>query len=383
MTDFAALRRRFPVLRERSYFAAQCLGPFPDEALADLDDYKATLLLRNRGLETWVMRLVEMQQLVERLLVAPPNSVALRDSATSCQAAIAAAISPSGARRRILVAPQLDFKSSRYLWRAQEQRGFEVVDVSEVALDAARLGELIDERTAVVALPLVSPRTGALLPLGAIADRARAAGAILVADAYQAVGIVPIDVARLGADVVVGGSHKWLCGAGMGLAFMYVAPRLAETLPVIYPGWLGATSLLVEHPRFDPAPATVRFQQGTTAMEPIYTARAGLRFVLEVGVAALRARSLQLTQRLLDGLEAHRIPTFTPRDAALRGGMVCADVAAPEAAVGALRELGIDVDSREGAGVRIGPFPCLEERDVDRLVEELAKVSARRGATRA
>jgi selenocysteine lyase/cysteine desulfurase len=377
VTDFAALRRRFPVLRERSYFASQCLGPFPDEALADLDDYKATLLLRNRGLETWVMRLVEMQQLVERLLGAPSGSVALRDSATSCQAAIAAAITPAGARRRILVAPQLDFKSSRYLWRAQEQRGFEVVDVSEVALQPDRLRALIDERTAVVALPLVSPRTGALLPLAAIADRVREAGALLVADAYQAVGIVPIDVARLGADVVVGGSHKWLCGAGMGLAFMYVAPRLAETLPVVYPGWLGATSLLAEHPRFEPAPSTVRFQQGTVAMEPIYTARAGLRFVLEVGVEALRARSLALTTRLLDGLEAHRIRTFTPRDPALRGGMVCVDVAAPEAVVGALRELAIDVDAREGAGVRVGPFPCLDEGEIDRLVEELAKANGR------
>jgi selenocysteine lyase/cysteine desulfurase len=57
--------------------------------------------------------------------------------------------------------------------------------------------------------------------------------------------------------------------------------------------------------------------------------------------------------------------------------MVCVDVAAPEAVVGALRELAIDVDAREGAGVRVGPFPCLDEGEIDRLVEELAKANGR------
>jgi selenocysteine lyase/cysteine desulfurase len=375
-SDWRALRARFPVLAERSYFASQCLGPFPSETLADLDEYRATLFLRNRGLETWVMRLYEMNALVEQLLGAPPGTVALRDSATSCQAAIASAIAPLGQRRRILVAPQLDFKSSRYLWRAQEARGFEVVDVSELALDAERLRAVIDERTAVVALPLVSPRNGALLPLAEISARVREAGAILVADAYQAVGIVPIDVERLGADAVVGGSHKWLCGGGMGLAFMYLSPRLLEELPVVYPGWVGSASLLKEYPRFEPAPAALRFQQGAPAMEPIYTARAGIRFVLEVGVEALRARSLQLTDRLLDGLAAHGIATLTPRDRERRGGMVCVDVPDPETVVMRLREQAIDVDAREGAGVRIGPFPCLEESEIDRLVTELARRNA-------
>ena len=361
------------MLRERSYFATPCLGPFPEEMLADLDDYKRTLFLRNRSLETWVGRLDELTGLVETLLHAPPKSVALRDSATACQAAIAATLTPTAARNRILIAPELDFHSSRYLWVAQAHRGFTIVEVRPErgqTLAEALIAQL-DERVAVVAVPWVSPRSGALLAVSEVAAAARRVGALSVLDAYQGVGVVPLDVEALGADVVVGGVHKWLCGGGMGLTFMYVRPTFLN--PPVYPGWVGTASLGGYEATYRPAPGAQRFQQGTPAIEPIYTARAGIRFVLEVGVPALRARSLLLTSRLMAAAEHHGIGIFTPRADAERGGMVCLDVANPDVVVQDLRAAGMDIDTRPGAGVRIGPFPCLDESECDAVVAAIVK----------
>src|SRR5437868_928898 len=116
--DFATLRSRFTLLDERLYFACQSFGPLPVEALADLEEYKRTLVMRKRAIPIWGARMEEFAGLLEKLLNAPAGSVALRDSATGAQAAIAAAIEPRPGKDRILIT-SLDFHSTRYLWRAQ------------------------------------------------------------------------------------------------------------------------------------------------------------------------------------------------------------------------------------------------------------------------
>ncbi len=372
--DFAAERRRFPVLRERAFMASQCMGLFPEEMLLDLDRYRRSLFLRNRVIDEWVGEFEAMHGRIEELLHAPPGSVMLRDSATAAQAAIVAALPPPGQRKRIVISSS-DFHSSRYLWQAQEARGFEVVEVDsseERHADPESFAPHIDERTAIVALAHVSPRSGALLDVGRIAKLARDAGAIFIVDAYQSVGIVPIDVRSFGAHVVVGGTHKWLGSGGMGLAFGYVEPGLSEALRPAYPGWIGNRELLSFGDRFEPAAGALRFQQGTPALEPVYTARAGLAWTLEVGVSVLRARSQLLTQRILDEAAAHGIRARTPLRADARGGMVCLDVRGAKFIQSRLADQGFDVDERPNAGLRLGPHPCVTEVECTRVVQEIA-----------
>lgn len=375
--DFRALRRRFPVLAERAYFAAQSLGPFPEEMLADLDEYRSTLFLRNRGLTAWLTRMEELIGLFEQLLNAPGGSVALRDSATAAQAAIASTLEPTGRRNRLVIS-ELDFHSSRYLWQSQARRGFEVVSVAPadgVGLTLADIRPVLDERVVAVALAVVSPRTGALLPAGEVVQLARDTGALTILDAYQAVGAVPLDVQALDPDVVVGGSHKWLGGGGFGLAFMYVRPELADRLCPMYPGWIGHRSLGSWEDTFSPAPGARRFQQGTPSIEPIYTARAGLRWVLETGVEAIRERSIALTERLIQRADEGRLVMRTPREPERRGGMITLQVPDPHEMVRRLCDQGFDVDARPGAGIRIGPFCCLREEECDQLMEHILEAT--------
>lgn len=375
--SLATLRARFPLLDERLYFASQCLGVMPAEALADLDAYCRSLHLRKRCIAEWVDRLNEMTGLVEALLNAPAGAVALRDSATAAQAALAAAITPQGRRNRILLSSQ-DFHSTRYLWKAQVQRGFEVIELAPrdgAEVTTAQYEEAIDDRTAIVEAALVSPRSGALLDAHAVIRAAHEHGALVVLDAYQAVGIVPVDVRSLDADAVVGGTHKWLGGGDMGLAFMYVRPSLAETLTPAYPGWIGHASMLSFGDDYAPAAGARRFQQGSPAMAPIYLARAGVRFAIEVGVDRLRARSLELTQRMIDRADRQGLRLRTPRRREARGGMLCFDVPRCAEVEGHLADRGIDVDHRPGAGLRVAPHFCHRDDECDRVIDAIAEVS--------
>jgi kynureninase len=373
--DLTAFQSRYPGLTERIYFASQCLGPVPAAAFDDLDAYRRSIPLRKSAMTQWVDRIEELIGLIETLLGAPPGSVALRDSATGAQAAIAAAIAPRPGKNRIVISRQ-DFHSTRYLWKAQAARGF-AIDELEILpgrceIDADQYVNAIDERTALVEAALVSPRNGVLLDVRPVVEAARAHGAIVVLDVYQAVGAVPIAVASLGADVVVGGVHKWLGGAGTGLAFLYVRPALAEALNPAYPGWLGRASWLSFGEEYEPAPGARRFQQGTIAIEPVFTARAGIRLVLEMGIEHIRAQSLALTGRLMEQLLARGIPVTAAERPERRGPMLCLPIPDAAEVEAALSEQGIDVDSRPGAGLRLGPHACYGLETCDRVADAIA-----------
>jgi kynureninase len=377
MTDsfVSQFRPRFPIFAERSYFATQCLGPVLRDTYDDLREYVGTLALRSRALPQYVERFAELFVLLEQLLAAPGGSVAIKGCATSCHAAIAASLQPLPGRRRILISAD-DFHSTRYLWAAQARRGFEVTDLrsaDDSPVDAETIVRAIREDVAIVGVSLVSPRTGALLDVASVISAARQAGALVVLDAYQAVGAVPIDVTRLDADVVIGGVHKWLSGSGMGLAFMYVRPELAARLEPQFPGWIGDTDFTSFRPSFTPAAGARRFMQGTPSFEAIYGARAGLRYVLAAGIERIRARSLELTGLLQAGLAADpRIRVRTPTAAAARGGTICFEVEGDMSAIVAgLADSGIDIDFRPGVGLRASPHPVATEDEVLALVRAI------------
>ncbi|MDI3288664.1 aminotransferase class V-fold PLP-dependent enzyme [Polyangium sp. 15x6] len=382
-TNFAPYRQRFPVFAERNYLASQSIGPLPAEGLEDLTEYIRSRALNNRAIGTWYERVEEMTGLIAKLLHTEPATIALRDNATACQAAIAASIHPGPVRRRIITTA-LDFHSSLHLWNAQAQRGFEVVEVpssdgSSVSEEAI-LRE-IDERTAIVAVSLVS-RYNARLDVRALCERTRAVGAVLLLDAYQAVGIVPLDVTQLGADVVVGGVHKWLSGS-TGLAFMYVDPSLSDKLEPAYPGWFAHRSLdaFVTQKTFEdaylPRLGARRFQQGTPGLPSIYGSRAGLRFALEVGVESMERRNTELCALLHDGALERGFEVVTPRAPSLRAGGVCIAVPEPESVVQALAERGIDIDQRRHEVLRVAPHPCTTEQECIDFLDTLAELCPR------
>jgi kynureninase len=376
--DFTTLRKQFPILEERNYLATHTLGPLPKKATIDIEAYTQSLYIGRRALPIWLERYEEMFPLIETLLNAPKGSVAITASATSAQSTIAAAIQPSAKRNRIIIT-DLDFSSCRYMWKSQVERGFDVIEVTSadgIQIEAADIIDRIDERVAVVAVSLVSYLSSARLDIQPIIKAAHAAGAIVVLDAYQSVGLMPIDVISLDADVVVGGTNKWLCG-GIGLAFAYVRPSLAEQLAPVYPGWFAHRQPTAFADTFTPATGARRFQQGTPSIEPIYTSCAGLKFAIEVGVDRIHQRNIELTTYLINCADTYGIPINTPRSPDRRGGTICLGIDRAEAIVQELAELGIDVDTRSSLGIRVSPHPCNTEQDCQQFIETVVKLGSR------
>jgi kynureninase len=242
-------------------------------------------------------------------------------------------------------------------------------------MDTERLLDAIDDRTLLVPLSYVLFRSAYIADAAAVIEKAHHVGAHVVLDVYQAAGTVPLDLASLGADFAVGGSVKWLCG-GPGAGYLYVRPDLSDSLE---PGLIGWAS---HAEPFEFAPGAVRragsperFQSGTPNVPSLYSARAGYEIVGEVGVPAIRRRSLALTRRLMDGARALGFRINTPDPDEERGGSVIVDVPEGSAVADALIERGVIVDYRPGAGIRMAPHFYNTESEIDHALAVLAQVT--------
>jgi kynureninase len=274
------------------------------------------------------------------------------------------------------VLQDLDFPTNHYLFSGLRQYGAEIAIVpSDGRLRAPidRLVDAIDDRTALVPISLVLFRSGCLQDVRPVVEKAHRVGARVILDVYQAAGTVPIDLASLGVDFAVGGSVKWLCG-GPGAGYLYVRPDLVRDLRPSVVGWAGHVEpFAFETGAIRYADGIERFQSGTPNVPSLYSARGGYEIVGEIGVPAIRARSLKLTRRLIDAAESRGWKLNTPTEDRERGGSVVIDVPDGERVMHELLARKIIVDYRPNAGIRVAPHFYNTEEEVDRAVETMAE----------
>src|SRR5262249_21364480 len=145
-------------------------------------------------------------------------------------------------------------------------------------------------------------KTAEIQDVEAIVRRAHEVGALVVLDAYQSAGTVPLDVTALDVDFATGGSVKWLCG-GPGAGWLHVRADHAERLEPALVGWQGHARPFAFEPELEYAPGVARFLTGTPNVPALYAATAGYDLIEEIGVARIRENSIRQTE-LLTGLLA-------------------------------------------------------------------------------
>jgi kynureninase len=366
-------RERFPILAETTYLINHSLGAMPAAAEDRLLEYARTW--DTRGVRAWEEGWWEMSLTVgdqiARLIGAPPGSVSMHQNVTIAEAIVLSCFGFDGPRRRI-VYEEGNFPSVRYLYQAQERHGADIL----VAADDEGVVEAIDERTLLLPVTHVLYKTGEIQDVEAIVARAHEHGALVVLDAYQSVGTVPLDVAALDVDFAVGGSVKWLCG-GPGAAWLYVRPDLASTLEPALTGWQAHARPFAFEPEQDYAEGAARFLTGTPNVPALYAATAGYDVVEEVGVERIRERSVEQTTLLVELLDEAGFAVGSPRDQARRGGTVVVRPPDFERIGRELGERGVICDTRPDVGLRLGPHFYNSDDELRFAVEQIAELSAR------
>jgi selenocysteine lyase/cysteine desulfurase len=322
----------------------------------------------------WVERNEAFRSSIAGLLHARSDDVAVTTSVSQGVSALVSALPLEGERNRIVIS-EYEFPTVGQIAHAQELRGAEVVHVTpgdDGSIDAERFAEAIDERTALVCCTALSYRSGHRHDVRSIAEAAHAAGALVLADSYQACGAIELDTRSLGADAITGGTVKYLLGTA-GLGFMWVRPELHETLVPTQTGWFADEDIFaMSIADYSPHASARRFDSGTPPVPALYAGVAGLSLVAETGVPAIEEHVLALGDRLLDGLAELGATVVTPRDSARRGPLVCVRSTDIAALVAALASERIVVSSREDK-LRVALHFYNVDEDIDTLLAALAR----------
>lgn len=370
-------RSEFPALDKTVYMVSHSLGAMPRATYEHLRAY-ADLWVQE-GINAWHSWLPEVDRAAERIgriIGAPRGSMVMATNVSQLQALVASCLDYSGARNKVVYS-DLNFPSVSYVWQEERRRGADVVVVpSEDGIHAPmeRLLSAIDERTLLVPISHVLFRSSAIKDVPAVVARARAVGAMVLLDCYQATGTVPFNVVELDVDFACGGSVKWLCG-GPGAAYLYVRPdRVAELKPRTT-GWFGHEQpFAFTMPEQHFAPGVWRYMAGTPAVAALYQARAGAEIIGEIGVERIRAKSLRQTTRVMQLCDEAGYRVNTPREPAQRGGTICFDFAEAEQVARALNATGFLCDWRPRSGIRMSPHFYTSDEEVERFMAEIARL---------
>ena len=274
----AAVRGEFPIFESATYLNSCSQGALSHRVREAVEGWLAGWDANGAEWDFWVERNEAFRTAVAGLLHAGADDVAVTTSVSQGVSALVSALPLDGERNRIVIS-EYEFPTVGQIAHAQELRGAEVVHVRpgpDGSIGAERFAEAIDERTALVCCTTVSYRSGHRHDVAAIAAAAHEAGALVLADSYQACGAVELDVGALGADVVTGGTVKYLLGTA-GLGFMWVRPELHRSLLPTQTGWFADEDIFaMSIADYSPHASARRFDSGTPPVPALYAGVAGL-----------------------------------------------------------------------------------------------------------
>jgi len=360
----AAMRARFHLPDGVIYLDGNSLGPAPKAAFAEIDAATrrewAEGLIRSWNAEDWFdLPQLYGDRLAPLIGAAPGEVVACDTVSVNLYKALHAALAlrPD---RGVIVAEAGGFHTDRYIAEglAAMRPG---TTLRLEGRDAARIEDLLDADTAVVLANHVDYRTGAIRDMAALTRAVHAAGAVVVWDLCHSAGAMPVALNACGADTAVGCTYKYLNGGPGAPAFLFCAARHLPRIRQPLAGWWGHAAPFAFERGFRPDPGIRRFLCGTQPILSFRALKPALEIFEAVEMAALRAKSVALTELFIELVEAPSAPfgltLASPRAAERRGSQVAFRSAEGHAVMQALIAAGVIGDFRAPDILRFGFAP--------------------------
>jgi kynureninase len=375
-----ALRDRFVIPDGVIYLDGNSLGPMPRAALNTLrrtiEQEWAQDLIKSWNSAGWFDMPLRLGDRIGALIGAAPGQTVVCDTTSiNLYKAVHAAI---GLRpdRDVVVAEAASFPTDLYIIEGAMASAGRPMQRRLVGADGPSVEALLDGRVAVVVLSHVDYRTGALLDVAAITEKIHNAGALVVWDLCHSAGVIEFAFDRHAIDFAVGCTYKYLNGGPGSPAFVSVATAHQAAARHPLSGWWGHAAPFAFDRDFRPDAGIRRFLCGTPPIISLRGVDAALDALEGVDVAALRQKSLALTELFMMRISAllPGLDVVTPREPSLRGSQVAIIFDHGYAVVQAMIERGVIGDFRAPDTMRFGFAPLyLRFADVWDAAEVLAE----------
>ncbi|MFZ3583096.1 aminotransferase class V-fold PLP-dependent enzyme [Loktanella sp. DJP18] len=365
-----------------AYFLNHSIGQYPGKAAdmtaataefariwgaGDDSQWPQVLAARSAFISLW-----------QDLIDAPAGTLTTTESVTAGLYTVLGALPPEMLTgRRVLVSADC-FPSLHFLLAGLAQRrGFTLETVPlRAGENWVREDDLMSRLGPDVALTLVTLVTstaGYRADLDILLPAIHGCGSLVVLDLTQGIGVVPVSLTTLSADIVISTSLKWLCGAP-GAGILQVATDLLQACAPELRGWFSQPDPFSwDLEGFQYADDARRFDAGTPAPLAAVASLPGLRWQAGQGCAVLLNHAQGLGDVILDGSRALGLTAATPPERARRGGSVMLRLPSdcdPRAVVAGLRAANVYADAR-GAVLRLSPGATTTTSDVNRLMSSL------------
>lgn len=340
--DIAAIKADFPILKRQIrgnnrliYLDSGATSQKPNSVLdAERDFYVNHNAAVHRGAHQLAEEATELyegaREKVATFIGAHVDEVIFTKSATESINAIAYSLGNStpGSKFHIkagdrIVVSEMEHHANLIPWQELARRtGAELVwfkVTEEGRLDLSNIDELITSRTKVVALTHQSNVLGTINPLDEITKKAHEVGALFVLDACQSVPHYRVDVKTLNVDFLAFSGHKMLGPTGVGI--LWGKKELLDEMPPFLTGGSMIETVTMESATYLDAPK--RFEAGVPNMAQAVGLGAAVDYLNRVGLDAIHAHEVALTQKALEGLQTIQgLSVIGPKDLEMRGGVV-------------------------------------------------------------
>ncbi len=366
----AAKRGEFLLPEGVIYLDGNSLGALPRATPARIAEVVAAQwggdLIRSWNKHGWIELPRRVGDKIARLIGAGPGEVVVADSTSINLFKVLAAALRLNPQRRVILSERENFPTDLYI--AQGLAGLLDQGHRLRLVEGDEVLAAIDDDTAVVMLTQVNYRTGAIHDLAQVTRAARDKGALMLWDLAHSAGAVPVDLRAADADFAVGCGYKYLNGGPGAPAFVWVAPRHQERFVQPLSGWLGHDAPFAFETEYRPAAGIGRYVCGTPPVLSLAALDAGIDLLLSADIAALREKSVALTELFIRAVEQEcaglGLALVSPRDPARRGSQVSFTHAQGYPVMQALIARGVIGDFRAPDILRFG-FAPLYLRFVD------------------
>jgi selenocysteine lyase/cysteine desulfurase len=371
--DTQSLRQEFPVTKRMLYLDSAHQTPMANCVRAALSEFLAEGNEMAGPKPVWVRRVERARAKVADLLNASPTEIAFTKN-TSEGLNIAANAVPLKAGDTVLMLAG-DHPNNAYAWLNLKRKGVNVrfIDLPDDQVATAKtFAPHIDASTKVISLSHVTFHAGQRHDIESIGRLCADKGIYLVVDVMQSVGVLPVDVKKLGVSVLAAGCHKGLL-VPQGLGLLYVKEDLQE----LQPAYLAMSSLANPPDDYIARPEDLaprrdagRFEFGNYNLPDLHALSSAIDLITRTGQKQVENHVLELGDRLIAGLDKLGVKLVGPRDRSQRAHIYVLDIPTTEwTDYFSQNQVRI---SPERGGVRIsfGIFNTLE--DVDQVLGLIA-----------
>lgn len=212
-----------------------------------------------------------------------------------------------------IVLPKDEHRNNLFPWLALQEKGLEIrfVAVAKNGYIAPEdIEACVDENTKLVTIAAVRFNSGYRADLKRISEIAHSKNALLCVDAIQAAGIVPIDVEKMGIDIMSSAGFKWLLGIP-GTGFLYVSEHARKLIKPIIPGMFAAENSTSELKYYEDSR---KYETGSISYSLFYAWQASLDFLSHIGIDNIFKRVLTITDLIINGFQERNIEILSPLD---------------------------------------------------------------------